>query len=109
MNVNSWCHSVAYYDMQVLPLLCCLWIEAQKKVCSGSILSSNPGEPHMDQGYHKNSACLLKKKKKQNRQAKDEHFVSLTYIKSGLKWCTTAQNASPFLQEVVKFVTLTPL
>lgn len=39
-----------------------------------------------------------------------KHFHdTLTHIKSGLKWCTTAQKAIPFLQDVVKFVTLTPL
>lgn len=30
------------------------------------------------------------------------------YTRSGRKWCTTAQKAIPFLQEVVRLVTLTP-
>lgn len=31
-----------------------------------------------------------------------------SYITSGLKWCSRAQKARPFLQEVVKFVIFTP-
>lgn len=30
------------------------------------------------------------------------------YITSGLKWCSRAQKASPFLQDVVKLVIFTP-
>lgn len=34
--------------------------------------------------------------------------LCLSYITSGLKWCSRAQKASPFLQEVVKLVIFTP-
>lgn len=36
------------------------------------------------------------------------HKSARTYTRSGRKWCTTAQKAMPFLQEVVRLVTLTP-
>src|SRR5688572_18396632 len=31
-----------------------------------------------------------------------------TYMSSGLKWCSMAQNASPFLQDVVMLTMFTP-
>ena len=35
--------------------------------------------------------------------------VLVIYMRSGLKWCTRAQKASPFFQDEVMLVTLTPL
>lgn len=37
----------------------------------------------------------------------DQPYKS-TYNRSGLKWWIIAQNAIPFLQDVVRLVTLTP-